>query len=121
MATHRLYGLVFLALAASPALAGSPCTDPPIPKFGELAAEPIVIEMTPANIRATCDAHNAFRYIYACADEVTNTVYLTAPRYLVALGWSSVDIACLEKHERAHLWHQDGTRWPATHRGRVSR
>ncbi len=123
MATSRICTTLcaVLVLTASPAFAGSPCTDPPIPRLGELAAEPAIVRMTPRQIKLTCDAYNAFSHIFACADEVTNTIYLTDETYLRNLGWSATDIACLEKHERAHLWHVDGTRWPGNHRGRVSR
>lgn len=112
---------VALALLASPALAGSPCTDPPIPRFGPLAEEPEIVYLPPAGIRRICDARNAFRYIFACADEVTNTVYLTDTASLREQGWTQTHIDCLMEHELAHLWHEDGTRWPGTHEGFVTR
>jgi hypothetical protein len=109
---------VFLAFTA-PALA-SPCAG--IPRFdAPLAAEPSIRYMKPAQLAATCDKARAFSYIFACADEVENTIYLTAPENLRYIGWSERDIACLERHERAHLWHTDGTRWGGDHRGIVSR
>src|SRR5688572_13256609 len=110
-----LFTLLFL-LVTSPAHAGSPCTDPPIPRFGELAERPSVVYLPPASIRRICDPNYALRYVFACADEVANTIYLTDRGVLEELGWSDRDIRCLLKHEKAHLWHADGTRWPGDHR-----
>lgn len=116
--------LVF-ALMCSPAFAGSPCTDPPVPwRFDKpLAQEPVVLDtFSPAEIYVLCQgAFHNLSAVHGCSDEVTNTIYLTSPQYLSDMGWTKVDIACLEKHERAHLWHEDGTRWPANHKGSVSR
>ncbi len=109
--------LVALALLASPALA-SPCAN--IPQFdAALAAEPTIRYLKPALIISTCDPVRAFEYIFACADEVTNTVYLTNPANLRYIGWTEREITCLERHERAHLWHVDGTRWAGDHRSTV--
>lgn len=120
MSTPRLtwIPLAALALLSSPALADSPCTG--IPRFdAPLVAEPATHYLRPNAIRAICDRSRSLAYVFGCADEVENVVYLTDQKYLRALGWSERDMACLERHEQAHLWHVDGTRWAGDHRGLV--
>jgi hypothetical protein len=121
MPIPRIVLTVAFALVAMPA-AASPCTDPRIPRFdAPLVAEPTVIYKSPNGLRAACTGMSAFDYLFACSDETTNTIYLTAPDYLEDAGWTPWDIRCLREHEEAHLWHMDGTRWPASHRGFVRR
>jgi hypothetical protein len=113
---------LFAVLALTAPAFGSPCTDPRIPHFDSpLVAEPTIVLKSPNGLRTVCTGMSAFDYLLACSDHETNTIYLTAPDYLEDMGWKPWEIACLEKHERAHLWHMDGTRWPASHGGRVSR
>jgi hypothetical protein len=120
MSNSRIVTTLFVFLALATPASGSPCAG--IPKFDTpLAAEPAIKYHRPAVILRICDRDRALAYVFACADEQTNTIYLTAPEHLRYIGWTEREIACLERHERAHLWHVDGTRWAGDHRATTSR
>lgn len=115
----RVASLVLVLMLGSPALAGSPCDG--VPDLGPLAVEPSIFRMHPEILRNTCDPDFSLSAIFGCADPDSNTIYLTGTEYLEDVGWGTVDIACLEKHEQAHLWHSNGSRWSRDHSSIVSR
>lgn len=96
------------ALFASPAFAGSPCTDlvPPAKYRFEPTIAYSVKRIADVHMTKFCGPpQNAFgRPVLACADRETNTIYVV--RNLPEQEW----LRCLLIHEKAHL-----NGWPGSH------
>lgn len=103
---HALFAL--FALFASPALAGSPCTDKfPPPEVVALPTPAYeLVRLPPELMTRYCgEPQNAFgRPVLACADADNMKIYVVRP--LQNASW----LACLVTHEEGHLkgkhWHK---------------
>lgn len=105
MPTPRLFGLVCLALAfASPALAGSVCTDGrPPDRYLSMPAPDYTLIVVPNTL--ALHRHCSSEPMLGCAKRKTMTIYV-----LERVTTDPVRFRCLLRHEEAHLLG-----WPGDH------